>query len=106
MRDLDRLVAAARKHGADVGIYAECLLDDKLPQARMRAVYRLLGLAGRYGDTAVNTACGKAIETRRQVDNQRALPCTPRWQPASGRMAPCSYSTGPGSPDGVRCPGW
>ena len=62
MRDLDRLVAAARKHGADVGIYAERLLDDKLPWTRMRAVYRLLGLARRYGDTAVNTACGKALD--------------------------------------------
>jgi transposase len=62
MRDLDRLVAAARRHGADVGIYAERLLDDKLPWTRMRAVYRLLGLARRYGDTAVDTACGKALE--------------------------------------------
>jgi transposase len=61
MRDLDRLVAAARRHGPDVGIYAERLLDDKLPWTRMRAVYRLLGLARRYGDTAVNTACGKAL---------------------------------------------
>jgi transposase len=62
MRDLDRLVAAARRHGPDVGVYAERLLDDKLPWTRMRAVYRLLGLARRYGDTAVNTACGKALE--------------------------------------------
>jgi hypothetical protein len=37
MRDLDRLVAAAREHGPDVGIYAERLLDDKLPWTRMRA---------------------------------------------------------------------
>jgi transposase len=62
LRDLDRLVAAARRHGTDVGIYAERLLDDPLPWTRMRAVYRLLGLARRYGDTAVNTACGKALE--------------------------------------------
>lgn len=62
MRDLDRLVAAAGKHGPDVGIYAERLLDDKLPWTRMRAVYRLLALARRYGDTAVNTACGKALD--------------------------------------------
>jgi transposase len=62
MRDLDRLVAAARRHGEDVGIYAERLLDDKLPWTRMRQVYRLLSLARRYGDTAVNTACGKALE--------------------------------------------
>jgi transposase len=62
MRDLDRLVAAARRHGEDVGIYAERLLDDPLPWTRMRAVYRLLGLARRYGDQDVNTACGKALE--------------------------------------------
>ena len=62
MRDLDRLVAAARRHGADVGIYAERLLDDKLPWTRMRQVYRLLGLARRYGDIPVNTACAKALE--------------------------------------------
>jgi transposase len=62
MRDLDRLITAAARHGADVGIYAQRLLDDPLPWTRMRAVYRLLGLARRYGDAAVNTACGKALE--------------------------------------------
>lgn len=62
MRDLDRLIAAAGRHGGDVGIYAQRLLDDPLPWTRMRQVYRLLGLARRYGDTAVNTACGKALE--------------------------------------------
>jgi transposase len=62
MRDLDRLIAAARRHGENVGIYAERLLDDKLPWTRMRAVYRLLGLARRHGDQAVDTACGKALD--------------------------------------------
>jgi transposase len=62
MRDLHRLIAAARRHGEDVGIYAERLLDNPLPWTRMRAVYRLLGLARRYGDEPVNTACGKALE--------------------------------------------
>jgi len=62
MRDLDLLIAAARRHGEDVGIYAERLLDNPLPWTRMRAVYRLLGLARRYGDEPVNTACGKALE--------------------------------------------
>jgi transposase len=62
MRDLDRLIAAARRHGEDVGIYAQRLLDNPLPWTRMRAVYRLLGLARRYGGQAVNTACGKALE--------------------------------------------
>jgi hypothetical protein len=62
MRDLDRLIAAAGNHGPDVGIYAQRLLDDPLPWTRMRAVYRLLGLARRYGGDAVNTACGKALD--------------------------------------------
>lgn len=62
MRDLDRLIRAAAAHGADVGIYAERLLDDKLPWTRMRQVYRLLGLAKRYGSDPVDTACGRALE--------------------------------------------
>lgn len=62
MRDLDRLIAAARRHGDDVGIYAQRLLDDPLPWTRMRAVYRLLGLTRRYGDQAVNAACDKALQ--------------------------------------------
>jgi hypothetical protein len=62
MRDLDRLMAAASRHGQNVGIYAERLLDNPLPWTRMRAVYRLLGLARRYGDQATDTACGKALE--------------------------------------------
>jgi hypothetical protein len=62
LRDLDRLVAAARRHGKNAGIYAERLLEDPLPWTKMRAVYRLLGLARRYGDTALDTACGKALD--------------------------------------------
>jgi transposase len=62
MRDIDRLIGAAAKHGPDVGIYAERLLDSPLPWTRMRAVYRLLGLARRYGGDTVNTACGKALD--------------------------------------------
>jgi transposase len=61
LRDLDRLVAAAGKHGPEVGIYAQRLLDDPLPWTRMRHVYRLLALARRYGQCPVNTACGRAL---------------------------------------------
>jgi transposase len=62
MRDLDRLIRTAAGHGPNVGIYAERLLDDKLPWTRMRQVYRLLGLARRYGSGACDTACGRALE--------------------------------------------
>jgi transposase len=62
MRDLDRLTAAAARHGQAVGIYAARLLEGPLPWTRMRAVYRLLGLARRYGDAAVEAACAKALD--------------------------------------------
>jgi transposase len=62
MRDLARLISAARGHGANVGVYAERLLDHDLPWTKMRQVYRLLGLAKRYGSTPVDTACGRALD--------------------------------------------
>jgi hypothetical protein len=62
MRDLQRLIAAAASHGRNVGIYAERLLDHDLPWTKMRQVYRLLGLAKRYGDAPLDTACGRALD--------------------------------------------
>jgi transposase len=107
MRDLDRLIAAARRHGPDVGIYAQRLLDDPLPWTRMRAVYRLLGLARRYGDHPVDTACSKALEvdvvsvTKIASMLERATEHTPAPPPrpvaaSGGRFArdPGEYATG------------
>lgn len=62
LRDIDKLIKLAHARGNAVGIYAERLLDDKLPWTRMRQVYRLLGLAKRYGAAAVDVACDKALE--------------------------------------------
>ena len=62
MRDLDRLIGTCAGHGANVGIYAERLLDDPLPWTRMRAVYRLLGLVQRYGAEPVEAACTRALD--------------------------------------------
>ena len=62
LRDLSRLVAICTGHGANVGIYAERLLDDPLPWTRMRAVYRLLGLVRRYGPGPVEAACGRSLD--------------------------------------------
>jgi hypothetical protein len=62
MRDLQRLIATAAGHGPNVGIYAERLLDHVLPWTKMRQVYRLLGLAKRYGSGPVDTACGRALD--------------------------------------------
>lgn len=62
LRDLTKLIAVCAGHGANVGIYAERLLDDPLPWTRMRSVYRLLGLVRRYGPDPVNTACGRSLD--------------------------------------------
>jgi hypothetical protein len=62
MRDLHRLITAAAAHGPNVGIYAERLLDHALPWTKMRQVYRLLGLAKRYGSGPTDAACGRALD--------------------------------------------
>jgi transposase len=62
MRDVASLAKAARRHGENVGIYAERLLDSDLPWTKMRQVYRLLGLARRYGPGPVDTACQRALD--------------------------------------------
>ena len=45
-----------------VGAYADRLLDTDLPSTKMQQVYRLLGLARRYGPGPVNTACQCALD--------------------------------------------
>ncbi|WP_222722284.1 IS21 family transposase [Actinomadura alba] len=62
MRDVESLVRNAFRHGDNVGIYAERVLDDKLPWTKMRQVYRLLGLVRRYGPEPVDAACSRALE--------------------------------------------
>jgi transposase len=62
MRDVTRLVASCAAHGANIGIYAERLLDDPLPWTRMRSVYRLLGLIRRYGPGPVEDACSRSLD--------------------------------------------
>ncbi|WP_199183926.1 hypothetical protein [Cryobacterium sp. Y57] len=65
LRDLDLLVATAAGHGPRPTAHASYtaqILDDPRPWARMRAVYRLLGLVRRYGADPVETACARALE--------------------------------------------
>lgn len=62
MRDVESLVGACKRHGPNIGLYAERILDDPLPWIRMRAVYRLLGLVKRYGPGPVDTACLRALD--------------------------------------------
>jgi transposase len=61
-RDQQALLLQAREAGADIGSYAERLLEGPLPWSRMRHVYRLLGLVRRYGATPVAAAAKRALE--------------------------------------------
>lgn len=61
-RDQQALLAQAREAGPAIGRYAERLLEAPQPWARMRHVYRLLGLVRRYAAPAVEQACTRALE--------------------------------------------
>ncbi len=69
MRDVQSLVVACKRHGPNIGLYAERVLDDPLPWTRMRAVYRLLragpALRARTGRHGVHYgACGLILGPR------------------------------------------
>src|SRR5260370_4571083 len=61
-RTVDRIVAQAASYGPATGIYAQRLLDGDAPWMMMRSVYRLIGLARRYGAQATETACSRALD--------------------------------------------
>lgn len=61
-RDQQALLLQAREAGADIGSYAERLLEGPLPWSRMRHVYRLLGLVRRYGAAPVAVATKRALD--------------------------------------------
>ena len=62
MRDIEALKRVAAGHGPSVGACASALLDSPLPWTRMRQVYRLLGLAKKWGAQRVEAACARALE--------------------------------------------
>jgi len=61
-RSVDRMVAQAASYGPATGIYARRLLDGDAPWMMMRSVYRLIGLAKRYGPPAAEAACARALD--------------------------------------------
>ena len=61
-RTVDRMVTQAGCYGEHVGIYAQRLLDGDAPWMMMRSVYRLVGLAKRYGAAAAEAACARALD--------------------------------------------
>ena len=62
MRDVESLSRRAQEIGPAVGTYAAALLDSPLPWTKMRQVYRLLGLAKKWGDGRLDAACRRALD--------------------------------------------
>lgn len=61
-RDTTTLCVLGDGFGPNVGEYARRLTAGPLPWSRIRHVYRLLGLARRFGGAAVDEACARALE--------------------------------------------
>lgn len=98
MRDIEALKRMAARHGAAVGAYAASLLDSPLPWTRMRQVYRLLGLAKKWGDDRTEAACARALEAE-AVDVgligrmlERATESAPAPSPPSANVLPGRFS--------------
>src|SRR5712692_7660360 len=90
LRDVVFLEQQARKHGEAVGRFAHALLEGPLPWTRMRRVYRLLGLAKRYGDARLETACATALAVE-MIDvhrRERMLQLSPPPTPTPPRASP------------------
>ena len=101
LRDLDRLIATCAAAGPHVGIYAERILDDRLPWTRMRTVYRLLGLVRRYGAERVEAACCAALDldvvsvTKIAAMLERATETTTPALPRAAGDTPTRFSRDP-----------
>jgi len=61
-RDVESLVRLAANHGKSVEAMARALLAHPLPWTKMRQVYRLVGLAKKWGSRRLNDACARALE--------------------------------------------
>jgi transposase len=109
LRDIDAVVRQARQCGAQVGAFAERLLDGPVPWLRLRQGYQLLRLCERYGQERVDALCSRALafsvidvprlegmlKDARRVEDQAIA--TGRVIPLPSRFArdPSSFATRP-----------
>ncbi len=61
-RDVASLTNLAAGHGPSVAAYAAAILDTPLPWTKMRQVYRLVGLAEKWGSGRLDQACARALD--------------------------------------------
>lgn len=86
LRDGAFLAQQARAHSAQIGDYAERLLEGRAPWTRLRRVAALLSLVRRFGIERVNTQCVRALDAdmvdvdrlRRMIEQPKATDGEPR----------------------------
>ena len=61
MRDPDRMIAEAKSHGQDLGLFMERLLGGPFPWAKLRQAQKLIKLGEKYGWTRADLACRRAL---------------------------------------------
>jgi len=61
MRDPDRMISEAQKHGAELGSFMTALLAGPFPWAKLRQAQMLLRLGDKYGWEQVDQACRRAL---------------------------------------------
>ncbi len=61
MRDPERVIREARRHGEHVGRFAEKLLAGTFPWAKLRQAQKLLRLGHKYGFARVDAGCRRAL---------------------------------------------
>ncbi len=61
-RDVESLTRVVAAHGPSVAAYAQAILDVALPWTKMRQVYRLIGLAEKWGSLRLDQACRRALD--------------------------------------------
>jgi transposase len=62
LRNVDRFVQNAEKHGENVGIYTQRLLGGALPWTRMRQAHQLERLCKKYGAERVDALCRQSLD--------------------------------------------
>ena len=61
LRDPERMIREARRHGPELGRFMEALLSDVVPWAKLRQAQKLLRLGAKYGWHRLELACRRAL---------------------------------------------
>jgi len=114
-RDAAFFVGKAKEHGEHVGRFAEALAAGPLPWTRLRALFKLLSLARKYGSERLDASCKTALDadmidvyrladlvrldTRLAPTGARVIPLARYLRPASQYALPLARRERPNEGD-------